>query len=222
MKHVFWLLVAINLSLLAYFNLGYIMPSKPQIKALEINPEKIQLLTPNEIKALPKKTAVAPATPQPIPVTTACYEWGIFSNENLTDAQTAVSQLALQTTVRNENSKQAKRFWVYRPPLKSTYDAQQKAAEIKALGVEDLFVVQEVKFKNAISFGIFEDEQLALKLVSELKAKGVRDVSKALRNQGDSHSSLILSNVGEKEVLALEKLQPDFPDAKLKKISCNP
>jgi len=221
MRHLFWLLVAINLGLLAYFNLGYILPGKPQIQVLEINPEKIQLLTPQEIAALPKKTVETPAV-QPSSVSTSCYEWGIFSDANLTNAQAAAARLALQATVREENSKQAKRFWVYRPPLKSATEAQQKASELRALGVDDLFVVQEAKFKNAISFGIFEDEQLAIKLVSELKAKGVKDVSKTLRSQGKSHSSLLLSNVGNKEASELEKLKPDFPEAKLKQVSCNP
>lgn len=222
MRYLFWLLLVVNLGLFTYFNLDLILPSKPQIKALEIDPEKIRLLTPSEIESLPRKNNTSPpAAPAPAPVALACYEWGIFSDANFEDAQAAAARLSLQTSVKDEDSKQAKRFWVYRQPLSSASEAQKKASEIKALGVEDLFVVQEEKFKNAISFGIFEDEQLAIKLVNELKAKGVKNVSKALRSQGKSHSSLVLTNVGDKEVSALEKLQPDFPEAKLKKISCS-
>lgn len=220
MRYLFWLLLVANLGLLTYFNLDQILPGKPQIKAREIDPEKIRLLTPSEIATLPRKntTNLPPATPAPVAL--ACYEWGIFSDANFEEAQAAAARLSLQTSVKDEDSKQAKRFWVYRAPLGSASEAQKKAAEIKALGVEDLFVVQEEKFKNAISFGIFEDEQLATKLLNELKAKGVKNVSKALRSQGKSHSSLVLTNVSDKEVSAIEKLQPDFPEAKLKKISC--
>lgn len=220
MRYLFWLLLVVNLGLFTYFNLDLILPSKPQIKALEINPEKIRLLTPSEIETLPKKNnASTPITPAPVAL--ACYEWGIFSDANFEGAQAAAARLSLQMSIKNEDSKQAKRFWVYRQPLSSASEAQKKAEEIKALGVEDLFVVQEEKFKNAISFGIFEDEQLAIKLLNELKAKGVKNVSKALRSQGKSHSSLVLTNVGDKEASALEELQPDFPEATLKKVSCS-
>ena len=221
MRHLFWLLVIVNLGLFAYFNLGYILPGKPQIKALEIDPEKIQLLSQQEIAALPKKIVETPVS-QPVPVVKSCYEWGIFSDTNLTNAQAAAVRLSLQTIVKEENSTQAKRFWVYRPPLKSSAEAQLKASELKAMGVEDLFVVQEAKFKNAISFGIFEDEQLAIKLLDELKAKGVKNVTKSLRNQGKSHSSLLLSNIEDKDIAELKKLKPDFPEADLKEVSCNP
>lgn len=220
MRHLFWLLVVVNLGLLTYFNLGHILPGKPHIKALEIDPEKIQLLTPAEIDALPKKAHETP-TAQTAPAALSCYEWGIFSDANLANAQAAAARLSLQTSVKEEDSKQAKRFWVYRPPLKSASEAQQKASEFKALGVNDLFVVQETKFKNAISFGIFEDEQLAIKLVNELKAKGVKDVTKALRSQGKNHSSLVLKNIEEKDVTELRKFKPDFPEADLKEVSCN-
>lgn len=222
MKRLFWLLVLINIGLLVYFNLGLILPGKPQIKAVEIEPERIQLLSPDQIEALPrKKSETAAPPPEPAAGPTACYEWGIFSDANLANAQAATTKLALQSSVKEQSSQQAKRFWVYRPPLKSTAEAQLKAAELKALGVQDLFVVQEAKWKNAISFGIFSDEQLALKLLNELKAKGVKDVTKSLRNQGKRHSSLLLNHVTENDVAELKKLKPNFPEADLKEVGCN-
>lgn len=224
MRHFFWLLVLINIGLLAYFNLDYIMPNKPQIKLAEINPEKIQVLSQSEIDALPKKQASLPLINTPTlqsEPTAACFEWGIFSDNNLASAQKALAKLALQATVKEQSSVQPKRFWVYRPPLKTTAEAQKKAAEFKALGVEDLFVVQEEKWKNAISFGIFEDEQLATKLQQELQAKGVKNVEKTLRNQGKAHYSLLLSDLTEENSIELKKLKPNFPAADLKQTSCN-
>lgn len=228
MKYLFWLLVIINIGLFTYFNLDRILPSQQQVKPAEISPEKIQVLSQNQIEALPKKEATSPPetpTPQqvttPPAATTACFEWGVFSNANLANAQHAVTKLALRATVKAQNSQQAKRFWVYRPPLRSAAEAQQKAAEFKALGVQDLFVVQEAKWKNAISFGIFEDEQLANKLQQELLAKGVKNVEKTLHNQGAGHSSLLLGNLAENDAAELRKLKPNFPEADLKQVSCN-
>ncbi|MDO9364922.1 MAG: sporulation protein [Methylotenera sp.] len=223
MKQLFWILALFNLGLFAYFNAGHILPSKPQAKLAEINPEKIIVLSQAQLEALPKKTvpSLTLLPEQTAPIAASCFEWGIFSDTNIANAQSAISQLALSATLKQQSSQQAKRFWVYRAPLRSAAEAQLKAAELKALGVENLFVVQDAKWKNAISFGIFEDEQLAIKLLNELKAKGVKDVVKALRNQGKGHASLLFSNLTETDVAALKKLKPDFPYASLKEISCH-
>lgn len=223
MKRLIWLLVLINVGLLAYFNLGRILPSVSQSKRAEIDPEKISVLSQNQIEALPKKAVASPppaAASKSTSAVRSCFEWGVFSASSLAGAQSAVAKLALQASVKEQTSQQAKRFWVYSPPLKTAQEAQAKAVELKALGVDDLFVVQEPKWKNTISFGVFEDEQLAIKLLNELKAKGIKDVVKELRNQGKGHSSLLFNNLADAEVTALKQLKPDFPEASLKAVAC--
>lgn len=219
MKRVFWLLVVINLGLLAYFNMAMLLPSKPEIKLTEIEPEKIKILSQAEIDALPKKVPELPAPPQT--VMTSCYEWGTFSDANLENAQKSLAKLNIVANAKPQNAEQAKRFWVYRAPLKTLAEAQKKAAELKAIGIEDLFVVQEEKWKNAISFGIFEDEQLATKLMQELRAKGVKNVEKSLRSNGKSQHSLIFGALSENEIAEINQLKPSFPTAELKEANCN-
>ncbi len=242
MKKLVWLLVLINVGLLAYFNKDVILPSAPKAALLAIHPEKISIVTQQQIDALQKKgtqatiptaetitpptvdtTATASATPVPEPTSTkaSCYEWGVFSAANLTGAQIAVSKLSIQTTVKEQSSLEAKRFWVYKAPLKSVEAAQAKALELKALGIQDLYIVQEPRWKNAISFGVFEDEQLATNLLNELKAKGVKEVVKALRNQGKGHASLQFNKLTDTEVIELKKLKPEFPEADLREVACS-
>ncbi len=218
MKWLVWVLVVVNVGILAYFNQSHFMPTIAPVKQPEISPEKITILTPEQVNALPKKVAEVAVVPPP--AVTACYEWGVFSGVGIANAQTAISNLALQASIKEQSSQEAKRFWVFRPPSKSTEEAQTKAEELMALGINELFVVQEAKWKNAISFGVFEDEQLANNLLRELKAKGVKDVVKALRNQSKSNASLLFTNLSDTQVASLEQLKPDFPQAKLKKTDC--
>ena len=237
MKRLVSVLVILNLGLLIYFNLDHILPNAPLAKVAEITPEKITVLSPQQIENLPKKVVESanatrptltaePAIATPIggnnvAANKACFEWGVFSAASLSGAQSAIARLDLQATVREQTSQQAKRFWVYKPPLKTAEEAQNKAAELKALGVTDIFVVLEPRWRNAISFGVFEDEQLANKLLNELKAKGVKEVVKALRNQGIGHSSLLFSNLSANQITALKQLKSDFPEAALKEVTCN-
>lgn len=221
MKKLIWLLILINIGLLAYFNLEHILPAHSQVKPTEIEPEKMHSLSQAQIDALPKKGVVpVQAIATPTPIATSCFEWGLFSASSIAGAQSAVAKLALQATLKEQASPQSRRFWVYRPPFKSTQEALARANELKALGIEDLFVVQEPKWKNAISFGIFEDEQLATKLLNELRAKGVKDAAKTLRNQGKNHASLLFSNITALNAAELEKLKPEFPEAELKEVTC--
>jgi len=220
-KFLVWVLVIINLGLLAYFNQARFLPSAPQFKAAEIHPEKIVILSQMQVDALPKKSLSLPPPLILEPAVTTCFEWGIFTGESLNRAQTAIAKLALQPEIKEETSQEAKRFWVYRLPLKTAEEAQLKTIELKALGVEDLFVVQDPKWKNAISFGVFADEQLATKLLNELKAKGVKNVVKSLRNQGKNHASFQFNALTDAQVLELKKLKPNFPEASLSQVSCS-
>lgn len=222
MKRLFWLLVIINLGMTAYFNLGFLLPGKPEIRLSEINPDKIKLLSPAEIDALTYKhqpAATAPATEEPKPVAT-CFSWGVFTDPSLPKVQKALAKISLQATTQEQNTEHPKRYWVYRPPAKTATEAQRKASELKALGIRDMFVVQEDKWKNAISFGIFEDELLADKLVQELKAKGVKNIEKALRSNGKGQHNLLFNNLSDNGLAELNKLKPDFPTAELKEVSC--
>ena len=216
MKRIITLLVMLNLGLLIYFNLGHILPSAPSVKRPEIMPEKIHLPTAQEIAAMPRPVVNLPASPPQ----TGCYQWGVFSSERIAAAEATALKLGLSATLQEQIPMQARRFWIYQPPLKTAEEAEAKAAELKALGVEYLQVVQEPKWKNAISFGVFADESRANKLLNELEAKGVKNVEKALRNQGGSYSSLVFTNLTADNVAALQQLKPSFAEANLESVAC--
>lgn len=218
MKYLFGLLLLINIGLFGYFNRDIVLPKPAPTLEAEISPEKIKILSPEEIEAL--AVAKKPVVVAPPPVIDVCFEWSVFSEANLSNAQMALQSLTLKATVKEQTVQSAKRFWVYKPPVKSSAEALKKAAEFKEMGITDVFVVQEPKWKNAISFGIFSDEQLAINLQKELQAKGIKNVEKALRSQGKSYSSLLLKNLNETEIAEIKKLKPSFPAAELKEVSC--
>ena len=221
-----WLLLMVNIGLLIVFNVDVVLPQTPHIKWPELEPEKISVLTEAQINALPKKAVEAPApvlesvaTTADAPQKTMCAEWGNFTEANLEKAQQIAAQLAIQGTVNELTPQTKKRYWVYIPPLKSAKEAQAYAAKLKNLGVEDLYVVQEPKWKNAISLGLFSDETLAEHLLDNLKTKGVSDAEKTFWQRG-SQFSLIFSDLPTSQAGALYALSRDFSKVKLKEISC--
>lgn len=227
MRVLVWLLLLLNVGLVTYFNWNLIMP-KPVQKAVEVEPDKIKLLTEETLATMPKKEAVVQqpesqvvTEPSTVAELTTCYRWGNFTATNLPSAQVVLVKLGLQSQVRQEPvSKEDRRFWVYYPPLKSAELAQQKAAEIKALGVEELFIVQDSQWRNSISFGLFQDEQLASNLLKDLQEKGVKGATKALRSTGNAASSLLISGVSASAALELQKVKPEFLGTDLQPAAC--
>lgn len=66
-------------------------------------------------------------------------------------------------------------YWVHIPALPSKKEADSKVAELKALGVDDLFVMPEDgPTPRAISLGVFSLREGAESLMETLRGKGVR------------------------------------------------
>ncbi len=214
------LFIVVNLALFTYFNMEKWMP-KATVTFVELNKEKIKVLADKDLDKLTKKD-IAPyvsALSQPI---ATCYKWGDFSTDNLASAQVVLVRLGIsaevtQSSLRNLN----RRFWVYYPPLASAKKAQEKAQEIKALGVDELYIVQDSKWRHSISFGLFNEEALATKLLNNLKTKGVRNATKVLRNPGNTTSSLLIKNVSPESALRLYKVKPEFVGTEVTPSACS-
>jgi hypothetical protein len=167
----------------------------------------------------PEKTAARP-TETLAPVQTACYEWSGFNMSRVSEAANAAQQLNIKTQTNMTSSGQENiRYWIYKPPLATADAAQAKADELRKLGVEDFFIVQDdPKWRNAISFGVFRDEKLSDKLMADLKNKGVKLLIKAPRNGGQA--VIKLQQVSPSQFASLQKSRSHLPDTVLKEIPC--
>ncbi len=220
MKWLLWLLLLINAGLLGYFNLDVIAPEPSETRPA-INPEKLKILDQKALEAMPKKVPALPvAAVEPSGI--SCYEWGNFTPSNLPSAQVALVKLGLDSIAKQSEPPQTgRRFWVYYPPLKNAKLAQEKADEIKALGVGEIFIVQDSQWRHAISFGLFQDEKLATNLLNDLLAKGVKGATKALRSPGKNISSLLIKAVTPEAALELQKISPEFVGSELRVAACS-
>ncbi len=211
MRLLVWL-VLLNIALWGYFNMDKMTP-KVEVVHKEVSPEKLKLLMDTDFGALERKTFVA----RPL---TNCYKWGRFTSNNLAAAQEVMQRLGLEAELIEETPKQDQRFWIYYPPLPTPERAKEKAEEIKRLGVDELYIVQDAQWRNAISFGLFSDEQLADNLLKNLKAKGVRYAVKSVRNQGSATSSLVAKSVSAEMAVELYNIRPEFIGTDVTSVAC--
>jgi hypothetical protein len=182
MRTVFLLLVAANLALFAWFQ--YYSPAEsaadPEPARRQLNPEKIRLLEGKELKSL--------ATIKPKPAATlaparACIEWGAFALVEAPKAEQALAPLALGARLTQRRSEETAGWWVFIPPQANRAAAQKKTAELKTLGIEEFFILQDAgKMQWAVSLGVFSSEEAAKSRLEALRAKGVRSAQTGERD----------------------------------------
>ncbi len=72
-------------------------------------------------------------------------------------------------------------------PASNRIEAERRAAELKALGITDLFVTPETHAKpHTVSVGLFNDEVIARKEVQRLENLGIRGVELEARGGADT------------------------------------
>ena len=223
MKWVVWLLLLLNVVLLGYFRLGMQQHAEPLAGHEAIAPDNLKIISPEELAQLPKKEQPPPPEPTPPPPPSppvSCYEWGSFAVADTTRAKAALDQLGLTATAKSQTPQEAVRYWVYIPPRKSMEEAQAKVEEIKALGVEESYIIEEPKWRYAISLGVFRDGALATKFVEELRSRGVKSAVKGQRNHEGGQTGFTITSVTPDQAEMIGKLKPDFPGSELKQVDC--
>ena len=183
MRISFLLLVAVNLALYAWFQ--YYAPAEgaadPEPAHRQITPEKIRLLEGKELKSLSSTKPTAPAAGTAS--SASCVEWGGFAMAEAPKAEQALAPLALGARLAQRRSEETAGWWVFIPPQGNRAAAQKKTAELKSLGIDDYFILQdEGKMRWAVSLGVFSSEDAAKARLEALRVKGVRSAQTGERD----------------------------------------
>jgi hypothetical protein len=176
-RALFLLLVLANVAFFAWSR--YVAPPEaaadPVPLGREIEPQKLKVIAPSELPPMV-------ARPAPAPIVLKCIEWGGFTLADASNAQAALEPLQLGARLAQRRSDESAGWWVFIAPQGSRPAAQKKAAELKALAVEDYFVVQdEGPYRWALSLGVFRSEEAAQARLAALRAQGVRSAQVGAR-----------------------------------------
>jgi len=183
MRVFFLLLLLANLAFFAWAR--YFSPidasADPQPLARQIDPDKLKIIVPSDVPPAAAAPATKPAAAAPAPAATpaaasaSCLEWGSFTLADLPKAQKALEPLALGERLGERRTEELAGWWVFIAAQGNRPAALKKAAELKARGIEDYFVVtDEGPYRWAVSLGVFRNEEAAQARLAALREKGVR------------------------------------------------
>lgn len=219
MKALVFLLVLANLLFYA-FGAGYFgRPDNPDAGRVEqqVMPERMRIVSRGEAPAAPAKPAPAaenakpeevPPAPakeeaeqtEPVPPpdkeaqadkTPVCLSWHQLSAADAERVSAVLAKrFAAYQLTRQVVAAEGNGWWVAIPPLPGKAEADKKAGQLRGLGVNDFFIVQDGPSRLAISLGVFSTEKGGQDKLAELKAKGVRSALVGPRPGKDSTITL--------------------------------
>lgn len=211
MRLVFFLLLLLNIGFFAWQWLGSGQASdEAQLLEQQINSKAIRLLTPEQVAVLAAERAKAPRL---VP----CLELGAFNPAEVARAEQTLGQLGLGPKLTQRRVEEIANYWVFIPSRGNRQAALQKTAELKRLGIEEFFVVQDdPRFRFAVSLGIFKTEEAAKAWLEQLRAKGVRSAQVGPRETQVPKVYFAVREVSEALAARLNELRQGFPGSELK------
>lgn len=173
--------VRVTFLLLVLANLAFFAWSRyvaPESSGSDRAPMQRQV-APEKLPVVPDAPAPGTAAASPVAVSgagiAACVEWGSFTAESTASARKALEPLALGAKLAERTVEESAGWWIFISSQANRQAAQKKAAELKALGIDEYFIVQEEgRYRWAISLGVFRGEEAAQNRLAALREKGVR------------------------------------------------
>jgi hypothetical protein len=218
MRKLFLLLLLVNVGFFAYHRfLNEPLDAAAQIATLQVNPEKIRTVAADVSSVAAVAPVAVPASAPPA----ACVEWGTFGGPDVARADGALAALALPAETLQRRVTDIDGYWVHMPVMKTKAEVDRKLGELKALGVADVYVVQDAgPWRNAVSLGLFKSEEAANAELERLRQRGMRSATVTRREKFLKQVSYFVREPSAATIARITELQREFPAAELKAVGC--
>ena len=244
LKFIFWSLLAVNAGLYAYGQgyLGHFSGNErePQRLSSQLNADKLVIISEekansaissnsansaNSASASAAAGAAAGAAASTVagakaaPEILACVEIASFVLADARRFETVLAPLKLGDRQLRHNlpGSEVSSYVVYMPPQGSKEGAEKKAAELRALGVRNYFIMSDnTPMRWAISLGVFKTEAAAQNQLAALSKQGVRTAKIAPRMSGSKLLSFQFREVDPDLKVRLEQLRSSFPGTEMR------
>jgi hypothetical protein len=208
MRIVAVLLVLANLAFFAYTWLDSASGGEGARLRQQVQPDKIKLLSPQQVAALGPAKAAALAD--------VCAEWGPFFDADRTRALAELEPLQLGTLLSQRRVDVDGAFWVSVGPFATRAAADRRAGELRAQGVIDVSAVDAGRGQFAVSLGVYRTEQAALGRAEALARQGIAGARVEPRPQPTAQTMLVVRDPQQAVLGRLKELQPQYAGSDLR------
>jgi hypothetical protein len=213
MRTLFFLLLLANLTLFGYIKLDSLSAGEGVRLAQQVQPDKIKLLTAQQVAALgPAKVAA---------LADVCVEWGPLSESERARAVSLIEPLDLARLTTQKKVEVIASYWLFLPPAATKAAADRRVDELKGSGIRDASVIDVGAQRLSISLGAFRTEEAAQARLNVLQAQGITNARVGQRTQAIQQTALVVRDPPAPAVVRLKELQGGFPGTEVKIGTCD-
>ena len=111
-----------------------------------------------------------------------CFTLGPFHESgDKDDVRSLLQDVSTRIGERQTEALVEKGYWVFMPPFASLLEANQELISLQALGLDDIGIMYDGEWKNAISLGYFLRQENALRRKKDLEERGYEPLIRVQR-----------------------------------------
>lgn len=216
LKTLFWLLLIVNGGLFALHQgyLGGLIADGREPLAHQLHADRVQLLPASAASALTAPVPAPNEAPDAAarPTLIACTEIGNFAPAEAKRFEERLAELALGDRQARRNVKEVASHMVYIPPQGDKEAADNKASELKRMGLTNYYIIQDnSNLRWGISLGVFKTEEAARNQLADLNRQGVHSARIGARSITSSKMAFQLHNLDAATKTRLDSIKTGFP-----------
>lgn len=146
----------------------------------------------------------------------ACVEFSNIAAPEVPAVREALAAMQLGDRLAERKVEEVTRHWVSIPPARDRRSAEQAAAALRKLGVNDL----SLRPDNAISLGVFSTEEAARRHLALMESKGVKGAQVGPFAREAKDPVFLVRDPDSDLVTRLAVLQREHPASALRAVPC--
>jgi hypothetical protein len=213
MRTLVVLLLLANLALGGYIYLDSMGSGEGVRLAQQVQPDKITLLSPQQVAALgPAKVSA---------LADVCVEWGPLSEGERARALAQLEPFDLARLISQKKVEVIANYWVFIPPAANKAAADKRVEELKGQNIRDVALVESGPQRLAISLGAFRTEESAQARLAQLETQVVKSAKVGSRAQSLMQTVLVVRDPPAPAVARMKELSSGFAESEIKIGTCD-
>ncbi len=213
MKWLTWALLAANLAVAGVFVGSAYWSQSGSEQTAPLNVDRFSLRSQSG-------QADRGDVPSPTETVDLCVEWRGLNRDEFALAREQLKTMAGERVMSFSEVPVETRRWVLFPPLPSPESAEAKRAELAAAGIKDAFVVKDGVWRNAISLGLFADDEAAGRRVREVEGKGVLGTRVEVQPRQGTEFYFVIRSEDPDALKGLGEIKQAYPGSRQSRVAC--
>jgi hypothetical protein len=148
-----------------------------------------------------------------------CYTIGpLVSEDDISALSAWFNAQGSEATLRDDERREVVSTWVFLPPLENREAADARVRDMQASNIDDIYVIPRGDMANAISLGLFSQEETLQRRITQLEERGF--TPSVLPRYKTVTASWFDVTASAGQPMTVGVLDQIFPDLIIRRVAC--